>query len=206
MSGSDRSQTVVHVMRHGEVHNPDKVLYGRKPGFYLSERGKAQAQAVAEALAGRDIVAVVASPLERAQQTATPIARHHGLDIGTDADLIESENVFEGKRVSPGDGALRDPRNWKYLANPLRPSWGEPYKQVAARMRRAVAGARLLGIGHEVVCVSHQLPVEILRRSMLGHHLPHDPRKRMCDLASLNTFVFEGEDLVDWKYWEPAAE
>lgn len=206
MSGSDRSQTVVHVMRHGEVHNPDQVLYGRKPGFYLSERGKAQAQAVAEALAGRDIVAVVASPLERAQQTATPIARHHGLDIGTDADLIESENVFEGKRVSPGDGALRDPRNWKYLANPLRPSWGEPYKQVAARMRRAVAGARLLGIGHEVVCVSHQLPVEILRRSMLGHHLPHDPRKRMCDLASLNTFVFEGEDLVDWKYWEPAAE
>jgi broad specificity phosphatase PhoE len=206
VSGSDRSQTVVHVMRHGEVHNPDKILYGRKPGFYLSERGKAQAQAVAEALAGRDIVAVVASQLERAQQTATPIARHHGLDIGTDADLIESENVFEGKRVSPGDGALRDPRNWKYLTNPLRPSWGEPYKQVAARMRRAVAEARLLGIGHEVVCVSHQLPVEILRRSMLGHHLPHDPRKRMCDLASLNTFVFEGEDLVDWKYWEPAAE
>jgi broad specificity phosphatase PhoE len=188
------------------VHNPDKILYGRKPGFYLSERGKAQAQAVADALAGRDIVAVIASPLERAQQTAAPIAIHHGLTVGTDGDLIESENVFEGKRVAPGDGALRDPRNWKYLTNPLRPSWGEPYKQVAARMRQAISGARVVAAGHEVVCVSHQLPVEILRRSMLGHHLPHDPRKRMCDLASLNTFVFEADELVDWKYWEPAGE
>ena len=108
--------------------------------------------------------------------------------------------------MSPGDGALRDPRNWKYLINPLRPSWGEPYKQVAARMRQAISGARGVAAGHEVVCVSHQLPVEILRRSMLGHHLPHDPRKRMCDLASLKTFVFEGDELVDWTYWEPAGE
>jgi len=199
-------RTTVHVMRHGEVHNPEKILYGRKPGFYLSERGKSQAQAVADALAGHDIVAVVASPLERAQQTAAPIAGHHGVTIGTDGDLIESENIFEGQRVSPGDGALRDPRNWRYLLNPLRPSWGEPYAQVAARMRRAVNEARSLGVGHEVVCVSHQLPVEILRRSMLGHRLPHDPRKRMCDLASLNTFVFDGDELVDWKYWEPAGE
>jgi broad specificity phosphatase PhoE len=200
------TQTTVHVMRHGEVHNPEKILYGRKPGFNLSDRGRAQAQAVADALAGHDIVAVIASPLERAQQTAAPIAAHHGLSIGTEHDLIESENVFEGERVSPGDGALRNPRNWKYLINPWRPSWGEPYNQVAARMRRALGVARNAGVGHEVVCVSHQLPVEILRRSMLGRRLPHDPRRRMCDLASLNTFVFDGEDLVDWRYWEPAGQ
>lgn len=205
MSAATRSQTTVHVMRHGEVHNPDKILYGRKPGFYLSERGKAQARTVADALAGRDIVAVIASPLERAQQTAAPIAGHHRLTIGSNGDLIESENVFEGRRVSPGDGALRDPRNWRYLLNPLRPSWGEPYAQVASRMRRALEVARKAGEGHEVVCVSHQLPVEILRRSMLGHRLPHDPRRRMCDLASLNTFVFEGDELVDWQYSEPAG-
>jgi broad specificity phosphatase PhoE len=193
-------------MRHGEVHNPEGILYGRLPEYHLSERGRAQAQSVADWLAKRDIVYVVASPLERAQETAAPIAAAHGLPIHVDDSLIESHNVFQGQKVSPGDGALRDPRNWKYLTNPFRPSWGEPYKQVAARMQRAVAEARLLGIGHEVVCVSHQLPVETLRRSMLGHRLPHDTRRRMCDLASLNSFVFDDEELIDWKYWEPAGE
>lgn len=196
-------KTTVHVMRHGEVHNPEGILYGRLPDYHLSERGRAQAQRVAEVLADRDIVAVIASPLERAQETATPVAERHNLVIDTNADLIESTNVFEGKRVSPGDGALRDPRNWKYLINPVRPSWGEPYREVAIRMRRALDAARTRAAGHEAVCVSHQLPVEILRRSMNGKWLPHDPRRRMCDLASLNTFVFEDDRLVDWQYLDP---
>lgn len=196
-------KTTVHVMRHGEVHNPEGILYGRLPDYHLSERGRAQAQRVAEVLADRDIVAVIASPLERAQETATPVAARHNLVIDTNADLIESTNIFEGKRVSPGDGALRDPRNWKYLVNPVRPSWGEPYREVATRMRRALDAARVRAAGHEAVCVSHQLPVEILRRSMNGKWLPHDPRRRMCNLASLNTFVFEGDQLVDWQYLDP---
>ena len=196
-------RTTVHVMRHGEVHNPEGILYGRLPDYHLSERGRAQAQKVAEVLADRDIVAVIASPLERAQETATPVAARHNLVIDTNTDLIESTNIFEGKRVSPGDGALRDPRNWKYLINPIRPSWGEPYKEVATRMRRALDAARVKAAGHEAVCVSHQLPVEILRRSMNDKWLPHDPRRRMCNLASLNTFVFEGDQLVDWQYLDP---
>jgi len=196
-------KTTVHVMRHGEVHNPEGILYGRLPDYHLSERGRAQAARVAEVLADRDIVAVIASPLERAQETATPVAARHNLVIDTNADLLESTNIFEGKRVSPGDGALRDPRNWKYLINPIRPSWGEPYKEVATRMRRALDAAREKAAGHEAVCVSHQLPVEILRRSMNGKWLPHDPRHRMCNLASLNTFVFEGDQLVDWQYLDP---
>ena len=196
-------KTTVHVMRHGEVHNPEGILYGRLPDYHLSERGRAQAQRVAEVLADRDIVAVIASPLERAQETATPVAARHNRVIDTNADLIESTNIFEGKRVSPGDGALRDPRNWKYLVNPVRPSWGEPYREVATRMRRALDAARVRAAGHEAVCVSHQLPVEILRRSMNGKWLPHDPRRRMCNLASLNTFVFEGDQLVDWQYLDP---
>ena len=198
---SDR--TVVHVMRHGEVFNPEGVLYGRLPDYHLSERGRAQAEKVAEVLADRDIVAIIASPLERAQETAVPVAARHNLAVGTNHDLIESTNIFEGKRVSPGDGALRDPRNWKYLINPIRPSWGEAYKEVAVRMRRALHEARVAAAGHEAVCVSHQLPVEILRRSMNGKWLAHDPRNRMCNLASLNTFVFEGDQLVDWQYLDP---
>ncbi|OBA69775.1 hypothetical protein A5633_24655 [Mycolicibacterium elephantis] len=200
------SRTTVHVMRHGEVYNPDGILYGRLDGYHLSERGHAQAEKVAEYLADRDIVLVVASPLQRAQETATPIAKRLDLPIETDEDLIESLNIFEGQRVSPGDGALRDPRNWRHLWNPLRPSWGEPYREIAARMRRAINRAREGARGHEAVVVSHQLPVEILRRSLTGKRFAHDPRKRQCGLASLNSFVYDGETLVDWYYREPAQQ
>ncbi|WP_276061532.1 histidine phosphatase family protein [Mycolicibacterium confluentis] len=192
-------------MRHGEVHNPEGILYGRLPGYHLSERGRAQAKAVAEALANNDIVAVFASPLQRAQETATPIAAVHGLAIDTDDDLIESANYFEGKRMSPGDGVWRHPKVWWQVRNPFTPSWGEPYTEIASRMSAAVERARLKGEGHEVVCVSHQLPVETLRRSMQGRRLAHDPRRRQCNLASLTTLTYEGDRLIDVSYREPAA-
>ncbi|MGY4712005.1 histidine phosphatase family protein [Mycolicibacterium sp. CBM1] len=198
----DTSRTVVHVMRHGEVHNPDGILYGRLPDFHLSDRGRAQAEAVASWLAERDIVYVVASPLERAQETAAPIAARHGLAVDTDSDLLESLNVFQGQKVSPGDGALRDPRNWWHLRNPRSPSWGEPYREVAARMQAAMHRARDKGTGHEALCVSHQLPVETLRRSMNGQKLHHFPTKRLCNLASVTSFYFDGADCVGWGYAE----
>jgi broad specificity phosphatase PhoE len=198
-------QTRVHVMRHGEVHNPDGILYGRMPGFRLSDRGKAQAAAVADALAGRDIVAVIASPLQRAQETAAPIAAGLNLPIDTDPDLIESANFFEGKPMSPGDGAWRNPRFWWQLRNPFTPSWGEPYREIAERMSTAVDKARVRGAGHEVVCVSHQLPVWTLRLHLTGQRLWHDPRKRECDLASLTTLVYDGDRLVDVEYSQPAG-
>ncbi len=197
--------TRVHVMRHGEVHNPEGILYGRLPGYRLSERGQSQAQAVADALAHNDIVAVIASPLQRAQETATPIAAAHGLVLGTDDQLIESANYFEGKRMSPGDGVWKNPQVWWQVRNPLTPSWGEPYKEIAARMTAAVRRARDLADGREAVCVSHQLPVETLRRSMEGKWLPHDPRRRQCNLASLTTLTFDGDQLVGVDYREPAA-
>ncbi len=199
------TRTTVHVMRHGEVHNPEKVLYGRLPGYHLSDRGRQQAQAAADWLAPRDITYVVASPLERAQQTAAPIAAVHGLDIDTDDELIESWNHFEGKRVAPGDGALRDPRNWPRLRNPRKPSWGEPYDLVAARMVDALHRARVKAAGHEAVCVSHQLPVETLRRAMTGRTLAHLPlpHSRLCELSSITSFTFEDDRLIRWGYTEP---
>lgn len=199
------TRTTVHVMRHGEVHNPTKVLYGRLPDFHLSDRGRAQAQAAADWLARNDVAYVVASPLERAQETASPIAESHGLPIDTDAELIESWNTFEGQRVSPGDGALRDPRNWPKMANPRKPSWGEPYDEVAARMTAALHRAREKAAGREAVCVSHQLPVETLRRAMTGRGLAHLPLRhsRLCNLASVTSFVFDDDRLVRWGYSEP---
>jgi broad specificity phosphatase PhoE len=199
------SRTVVHLLRHGEVHNPDGILYGRLPGFWLSEVGVRQAEQVAAHLGDHDVVHVVASPLLRAQQTAAPIAARHGLDLVTDDGLIEAGNVFEGTRVSVGDGALRDPRSWPKLRNPFRPSWGEPYREIAARMLAAVHRACERATGHEAVCVSHQLPICALVRHLAGQRLWHDPRRRRCSLASLTSLVFADEVLVDVIYSQPTV-
>jgi broad specificity phosphatase PhoE len=96
------------------------------------------AQRAADALRDHDLTHVIASPMERAQQTAAPIATSHGLAIGTEPLIIEADNIFEGQRVSVGDGVLKQPRTWRHLWNPFRPSWGEPYDEVAARMGAAV--------------------------------------------------------------------
>ncbi|MGP3705966.1 histidine phosphatase family protein [Gordonia paraffinivorans] len=197
--------TIVHMMRHGEVRNPEGILYGRLPGFHLSADGRAQAQKVADALADHDITAVFASPLQRAQETATPIAAAHGLEIQTNDDLIEADNVFEGLKVSVGDGALSKPRHWPKLRDPFTPSWGEPYIQLAHRMLAAANKARDAARGHEAVCVSHQLPVYTLRRFLEGQRLWHDPRRRQCSLASLTSLIYDDDALVDIIYSEPAG-
>jgi broad specificity phosphatase PhoE len=197
--------TVVHVVRHGEVHNPDKVLYGRLPGYRLSELGRQMAKAAAQALAERYVSYVVASPLERAQETAEPIAAQFGLPIAVDERLIESGNWFEGRRVSVGDGALRDPRNWWVLRDPMTPSWGEAYSSVAERMFAALHAARVAAEGREAVVVSHQLPIWTLRRYVERKRLWHDPRRRQCSLASLTSFHFDGSKIVGIGYSEPAA-
>jgi broad specificity phosphatase PhoE len=199
-------RTIVHLLRHGEVHNPEKVLYGRLPGFFLYELGKEMADRAAQVLANRDVAAVISSPLERAAQTATPIAAAHKLEIGTDANLLEAENIFEGQRVAVGDGALRDPKSWRHLYNPIRPSWGEPYKQIANRMQQVVADARAVARGREVVLVSHQLPIWIARMAFEGRRFAHDPRKRQCSLASLTSLTFTGDQLSAIVYTEPSID
>ena len=199
-------QTIVHLLRHGEVYNPDKILYGRLPGFVLSDLGHQMAERVGETLKDRDIVEVWASPLERAQQTATPLALAKGLDIVTDDRIIEADNVFEGQRVSIGDGVLKQPKAWKHLYDPFRPSWGEPYKQIAARMRDAVFSARESARGHEILLVSHQLPVWTSRLDFEDRRLWHDPRHRQCNLASLTSLAFDGDDLKAIVYSEPASD
>jgi broad specificity phosphatase PhoE len=202
---SEPTRTTVHVLRHGEVYNPNKILYGRLPDFHLSELGTQMAKAAAEALAERDVTYVVASPLERAQETAAPIAAEFGLEVATDTRLIEAGNFFEGKNVSVGDGSFRNPRNWWVLRDPITPSWGEAYLVIAQRMFAAVQAARVAAEGHEAVCVSHQLPIWTLRRYVEKKRLWHDPRRRQCGLASLTSFRFEDAKVVGVDYTEPAA-
>ena len=198
--------TIVHLLRHGEVHNPEGVLYGRRDGFHLSDLGRQMAEKVADSIQDRDIVHLRSSPLERAQETARPLATARGLDIVTDPRVIESTNVFEGERFAGGENALRNPRTWRYLWNPFKPSWGEPYKQVVARMMAAVHDAREAAAGHEAVVVSHQLPIWITRLHVEDRSFVHDPRRRQCTLCSLTSLHFTGDRLTRVSYSEPAGD
>jgi len=197
--------TVVHLVRHGEVANPDGVLYGRLPGYRLSEAGQVMAKAAAGFMAGRDVTVLRSSPLERARETAEPIAAQLGLAVEFDERLIESWNHFEGLRVSVGDGALFSPRHWIYLRNPFLPSWGEPYRDVASRVLAAAADAARAARGHEAVCVSHQLPIWVSRRSAEGRRLWHDPRRRQCALGSVTSLTYVGDRLTSVNYAEPSG-
>ena len=206
--------TTVHLLRHGEVHNPEGVLYGRLTGFRLSQRGQDMATTVAAHLAEtggteaprRDVVHVVASPLQRAQETAAPIAAAFGLEITSDDRVIEAANHFEGKTFGVGDGSLRRPAHWPFLWNPFRPSWGEPYREQVARMLAGVAAARAAAAGHEAVVVSHQLPIWVTRQALEGRRLWHDPRRRECSVASLTSLHWDGDTFTGITYSEPAAD
>lgn len=202
---SSPRRTLVHLMRHGEVHNPDGILYGRLPGYQLSDLGHEMARTVADVVADRDIVHLVSSPLERAQQTVAPIAERFDAPVRIDDRVIEAANHFEGKTFGRGDGSPAHPANWPYLYNPFRPSWGEPYREIAQRMIEAVRAARDAAAEHEALIVSHQLPIWTLRRTVEGGRLWHDPRTRQCSLASLTTIAFVGDRPVRLTYSEPAG-
>lgn len=198
--------TIVHLLRHGEVHNPEGILYGRSAGFHLSDLGRAMAERVAERIGDRDIVRVVSSPLERARETAAPLAARRGVEVVADERVIESTNIFEGRPFSMGDGIFRRPSTWRHLWNPFTPSWGEPYRQIAARMWAAVEDARDAAAGHETVVVSHQLPIWVTRLHAERRRFLHDPRRRQCTLCSLTSFTFEDGQLRTISYSEPAGD
>jgi broad specificity phosphatase PhoE len=198
-------QTVVHLLRHGEVYNPGKILYGRLPGFRLSDAGEGMAEKAAKWFVGKDITHLVSSPLERAQRTAAPIAEVLSLPVTIDDRLIEAGNAFEGMAVAGGAGVFRAPANWWKLRNPFQPSWGEPYVEIAARMLAAVAAARDAARGHEAVLVSHQLPIWTLRLTVENRRYLHDPRRRQCALASVTSLTYDGDRFSSLSYAEPAG-
>jgi broad specificity phosphatase PhoE len=197
--------TVVHLLRHGEVHNPDHVLYGRLSGYHLSANGRMMAVAAADYFDGRPVAAIFASPLERAQETAQPVAERLGLPVITDDRLIESGNVLEGKSVSLASLGL-NPLNWRYLWNPFRPSWGEPYTQVVARVRQVVDRARDASRGQEAVCVSHQLPIWVSRLAAEHRPLWHNPSSRQCAVGSVTSLTFDGDQLTGVSYAVPPRQ
>jgi broad specificity phosphatase PhoE len=200
----------LHLVRHGEVHNPAGVLYGRLPDYHLSEAGQRMALAAAEHVVGlgRPLAQLHCSPLERTRESAAPFAELAGLKPVADERLIEPSNVFEGKRMRR---ALRDPRNWRHLRRPSVPSWGEPYRSIADRMLDAMDDAWDASTGSgsgpdgDIVFVSHQAPIWITHLSVAGLRLRHDPRTRRCALSSITSFERVGDVWREVDYAEPAA-
>lgn len=201
------SSTRIHVMRHGEVNNPQGVLYGRLPGFGLTELGHEMVQLSADYLysRGADIAHVISSPLLRAQESGAPTAAAYELPIESDLRLIEAGNVFEGQAVNADRSIFFHPSNWRYYLNPFEPSWGESYTAIASRMRAAVSDALALAKGREALLVSHQSPITILTRFARKQRLAHAPWSRHCSLASITTFEFCDSTLMSISYAEPAA-
>lgn len=200
-------KTIVHLLRHGEVHNPEGVLYGRRDGFHLSELGNKMAARIGEALGDRDIVHMRTSPLERAQETAAPLAAGRGLTPTIEPRVIESSNKFEG--IGFSDGAMtfvKRPSLLRHMYNPLKPSWGEPYDEITARMMAAVEDARDAARGHEAVVVSHQLPIWVTRLFLEKRSFLHHPKARQCTLCSVTSIHFEDDKLRQVSYSEPAAD
>ena len=202
----------VHLVRHGEVYNPDGILYGRIPGYHLSELGRRMAAAAAESLTGsgamkdrRPVTRLIASPLQRAQESAEPWAAAFGLPIETDERLIEPHNRFEGKKFEFGPQVLTKPETWPWIINPFRPSWGEAYASIAKRMLAAIEDAWRSTPEGDVVLVSHQLPICMVQRFLDGRHLFHDPRNRRCSLSSITTLARSGESFTEVDYQDPAA-
>ncbi|MFC5384248.1 histidine phosphatase family protein [Arcanobacterium hippocoleae] len=202
-----KNLTTVHLVRHGEVDNPDGVLYGRRSGFHLTKLGQQMGQELAKAFiaGGHDIRAVITSPLERAIETGTPTAEAFGLELKNTPDLIEADNKFEGLAVNNNRLMLAHPKYWSWYLNPFTPSWGEPYTEVVARMRRAIFQGLNAARGGEAVLVSHQLPIWTMRRFIEGRPLAHHPGKRECSLASCTSLVFSQNQLIALNYWEPVA-
>ncbi len=197
----------IHLVRHGEVHNPDGVLYGRLPGFHLSESGVRMAQLAADELVaqGYDVKAVMSSPLERAQESAAPIASAFGRPVTVNESLVEASSRLEGGRFEMNLGILAKPGAWRFLVNPLRPSWGEPFTSVASRMMSLIHSVARESVSGDVVMVSHQLPIWMVHRSVSGAKLFHDPRKRRCSLSSITSFEVRDGVLREVGYSEPAA-
>lgn len=197
----------IHLVRHGEVHNPEGVLYGRIAHFHLSERGHQMAQAAADELKNqrRNVTAIYTSPLLRTRESAEPIQAAFKLDSVSDSRLIEPTNIFEGRRLGVKHVIVR-PHLFFHLRNPLRPSWGEPFEAIADRMIEAITELGQKTKDGDLVIVSHQLPIWMVHRRLAGLRLPHDPKKRRCSLSSITSLEFDKHgQLIEVDYREPAA-
>lgn len=192
--------TIIHLIRHGEVHNPDNVLYLRLPGMYLSEHGHHEARTAARVLAERPIEAVYSSPMPRAVQTADYIASAHDLTLQTSALINELHSPYQGWTMD------RIERMGWDLYSDLPPGY-ERWKDVLARVMRF---CRQICVQHpraEIVAATHgdivitaalwaeRLPLKLASRARI-------PYPDHCSITSL---VFATPDARPRRYYNDLA-
>lgn len=214
--------TTIHFVRHGEVYNPEHVLYERLPGYHLSKRGRRMAQATARYIAEspqmNTVSAVYSSPLDRTRETAGEILDalntvragrgQDALELVTDPRVIEAGNNFRGTRIGHGKGALWRNGNWKLVTNLWRPSWGESYRQIADRVSQFVDDKISQHPGEQIVVVSHESPIWSYRHLLETGHPEHNMLLRHTALASITSITYDCDsgDVMSITYVDPAAD
>lgn len=181
----------IFLFRHGAVENPDNILYGLSNNFTLSVLGTKQVTEsglkLRSYIGSEAEVEIISSPLRRAVDTASILADIFNLkenSITTDVRLIESYNYLEGTNMAGGKNIIKNPKYWKYLYNPFKPSWGEPYVEIQARIKSIVEERK--NITSTSILVSHELPIFITKRVFSGKSLFHNPKFRNIPLSSFH--------------------
>ena len=163
--------TLLLLVRHGETPTTGRVLPGRAPGLHLSERGRSQAEIVAERLADLPVDAIYSSPLERTSETAEPTAARLGLSVNHDDGLVECD-FGEWTGAALADlAALPQWRTVQHTPSSFRFPGGESFTQMQARMVGALEDLRAAHQGGVVVCFSHADPIKAAVAHALGTHL-----------------------------------
>ena len=214
--------TTIDFVRHGKVDNPGHLLYERLPGFHLSERGLRMAQATGRYIAADPAMsraaAIYSSPLERTRETAgailealNPVREARGeqpLTLATDERIIEAGNEFRGTRIGHGEGALWRNGNWRLVTNLYRPSWGESYQSVAARVKAFADEKVREWAGQRVIVVSHESPIWSYRHLLETGHPEHWMFLRHVALASITSITYDSQTghVISISYADPAAD
>lgn len=161
---------MILALRHAEVHNPKDIVYGRLPRFGLSPRGRAQAELAGRFLLARPIAAIYTSPLLRARQTATIVARYHQhLRVRTSRALLEVRSGYQGE-----PNAIYQQPDFSFY-EPLSDPADESMAGVCDRMLGFLSTLARRHVGETVLFVSHADPITIMRLGLEGEPLtvPH---------------------------------
>jgi len=185
---------MILLVRHGENdYVKTGRLAGRLPGVHLNEKGREQAQAVADKLTGAAIKAVYSSPMERAMETAEPIARALGLEVVVRQGLIEVDvGDWQDKKLK-GLKRLKIWRKVQIMPSVMRFPGGETFAQAQHRITQEL---QTLADQHEpkdiIVCVSHSDPIKLAVSYFIGQ--PLDLFQRLSIMPASITALYFGEE------------
>jgi broad specificity phosphatase PhoE len=179
-------KTIIYLVRHGEVQNPDRVVYGRLPGFGLSDNGRRQAHTLGKQLSSRKVHAIYTSPLERARETAQIVSSyHHGVPVTPDELLLEVHSPqFEGKSFDDAEKI-----QWDFYTEEFFSLGQERVETIWKRIDTALKTIVRKHKGKEVVVVSHADPIMIAISQFQGLPLRASEIDRAHYVPTANGFT-----------------